>query len=251
MSDAINAVTFFEMDQQYINDEVYRYVELSFKKAYEDFGLVLTSKEIGFPEIRKHQIEIPAMDGVLDLTDRLADDVIYGNRQIKLTFDVIDKNLWQFKLNNLANYIHGKYIGIKFNKFDASFTYYGRGEINPFTSDKNIGKIEVNVDCEPFKINKNNETFYGRYGHSISLTYVVPSITSMTGWIMRPRKVVHSSFVSTVDGVLTLNNITYNVEANVEINIDIQIGSNPFTFEPASSVTNDYQLNFYVFVGYL
>ena len=52
------------------------------KNSYTDFGLILTSKEIGLPEPKTEIVEIAGANGVIDLTEALTDDIKYNQRQL-------------------------------------------------------------------------------------------------------------------------------------------------------------------------
>ena len=60
------------------------------KSAFYDWNIVLTKAEIPLPTPKTYTVDIKGADGVLDLTEALTGDVQYNNRQIKLTFEMMD-----------------------------------------------------------------------------------------------------------------------------------------------------------------
>ena len=118
--------------------------------SYSDFHLLLTGKEIGAPEVKRHTIDIEGADGELDYTDFFGEPK-YANVQHQFTFESIrprNEQLQQF--TDIKNKIHGKKGRIILDD-DPSFFYVGRCYVSKYTNEKNIGKISVDCDCEPYK----------------------------------------------------------------------------------------------------
>lgn len=63
--------------------------------TYNDWKLILTKVEKSFPEPKTETQEVPGMNGILDLTESLSDDIKYKNRIITLTFSVINRKRWE------------------------------------------------------------------------------------------------------------------------------------------------------------
>lgn len=118
--------------------------------SFRDLNLILTSKEIGAPEVKRQTIDIAGADGELDFTDFFGEPK-YMNVQHRFTFESIqprNEQLQQF--TNIKNAIHGKKGRIILDD-DPSFFYVGRCTVSKYTNEKNIGKITVECDCEPYK----------------------------------------------------------------------------------------------------
>ena len=116
----------------------------------KDLNLLLTGKEIGAPEIKRQTIDIAGSDGELDFTDFFGEPK-YANVQHQFTFESIrprNEQLSQF--TDIKNKIHGKKGRIILDD-DPSFFYAGRCSVSKYTNEKNIGKITVTCDCEPYK----------------------------------------------------------------------------------------------------
>lgn len=260
-SDLQNSVTFYELDQTSVNAEIQRYTRTGNKKTpYEDWSMVMTSKEIGFPEIRKQQVVIPGRDGVLDLTDSITGDVVYGNRKVSMSFDMIgDKNTWADTLGEIADFLHGKYVAFAFQTeqrfvrpggmyeyhgpfgFDTKF-YYGRGEINPFQTDKAVGKVVIDFDCDPFRCDDGE-----RY---ILTSGPVASSITIEGTEGVTRRLIHASAKSTsVHGWLEINNSENRVYLfpNREVAIDLPLTTNTLTFTPDSYVISGFENTVYIY----
>lgn len=125
--------------------------------SYDDFSLLLVSKEVGSPSVKVREIEIPGADGTLDLTDFFG-EAKYENVTHKFQFQTIVPQANFLSLfSTIKNAIHGKKQRIILDD-DPSFYYLGRCFVSAFTNEKNIGTISVECVCEPwkYKVNQTN-----------------------------------------------------------------------------------------------
>ena len=84
------------------------------KNSYDDFGLILTDKDIGFPEPKLEEVDVIGADGVIDLSEVLNDDIKYKTRKLQFTFTVLKGNkYWASTVADVANYLHGKKLRIQ------------------------------------------------------------------------------------------------------------------------------------------
>lgn len=118
-------------------------VTFGIKHSYEDFGLILSSKEIGLPTPKTESVSVIGRNGDLDLTDALGDDVKFENRKLSFTFSLLNgARDWTATLSNLSNYLHGKKMRIVMDA-DKTFYYWGRCTINKFKTDRTLAIITV------------------------------------------------------------------------------------------------------------
>ena len=151
----------------------------------KDLHLLLTGKEIGSPEIKRQTIDIAGADGELDFTDFFGEPK-YANVQHQFTFESIrNRNEQLSQFTDIKNKIHGKKGRIILDD-DPSFFYVGRCSVSKYTNEKNIGKITITCDCEPYKY-KMTKTVVTRAidgTETVSLTNgrkrAVPTITTTT-----------------------------------------------------------------------
>lgn len=118
--------------------------------SFRDLHLLMTGKEIGAPEVKRQTIDIEGADGELDYTDFFGEPK-YMNAQHRFEFESIqprNEQLQQF--TDIKNKIHGKKGRIILDD-DPSFFYVGRCFVSKYTNEKNIGRISVDCDCEPYK----------------------------------------------------------------------------------------------------
>lgn len=119
-------------------------------KSYTDLQLIRTAKSIGSPSVKKHTVKIEGADGVLDYTEYFG-DVKYDN--VKLSFDfetIVPQSQFLTLFSTIKNALHGRKMNISLDD-DPGYYYVGRVEVSDFTNNKNIGKIKITCDCEPYK----------------------------------------------------------------------------------------------------
>ena len=162
----------------------------------KDLKLLLTGKEIGAPEVKRQTIDIAGSDGELDFTDYFGEPK-YANVQHQFTFESIrPRNEQLSQYTDIKNKIHGK-KGRLILDDDPSFFYVGRCTVSKYTNEKNIGKITVTCDCEPYKYK----------AHETVVTHAVNGVEEIHLTNARKRAV-------------PLVTITTNTSLNIVFNVD-------------------------------
>lgn len=118
--------------------------------SYRDLNLVLKSKEIASPAVKVRKIEIEGADSALDYTDFFG-EAKYEDMKHKFEFSTIapqSEFLSQYSV--VKNAVHGKKERIILDD-DPLFYYMGRLHISPLTTEKGIGYVTIEADCEPYK----------------------------------------------------------------------------------------------------
>lgn len=118
--------------------------------SYRDFKLLLLPKEMGAPEVKKYELDIEGADGSLDLTDFFGEPK-YHNVRHKFDFStIVPQGEFLSLFSTIKNAIHGKKMRVILDD-DPLFYYVGRLSVSSFTNEKNVGKVSVEADCEPYK----------------------------------------------------------------------------------------------------
>lgn len=123
--------------------------------SYRDLKLLLSpDKEIGSPEVKEMKIDVEGADSALDYTDFFGEPK-YDDMTHKFPFTtIVPASEFLSLFSFIKNALHGKKMPIILDD-DPSFYYVGRVKVRPFTSDKNIGHVTIECDCEPYKYKKN------------------------------------------------------------------------------------------------
>lgn len=218
------------------------------KNSYDDFGLILTDKDIGFPEPKLEEVDVIGADGVIDLSEVLNDDIKYKTRKLQFTFTVLKGNkYWASTVADVANYLHGKKLRIQMD-FDPAYYYTGRCKINSFKTSKRLCTITIDAECEPYRldINGNGEkwlwdTFSFQNGF-IRVNAVIVN-GSLQVNLQNQRKIVSPTFTCSTAMTVTFDGVTYNLPKGKTqvLGIRLQYGTNYVTFKGNGTVKIEYQ----------
>lgn len=218
------------------------------KNSYDDFGLILTDKDIGFPEPKLEEVDVIGADGVIDLSEVLNDDIKYKTRKLQFTFIVLKGNkYWASTVADVANYLHGKKLRIQMD-FDPAYYYTGRCKINSFKTSKRLCTITIDAECEPYRldINGNGEkwlwdTFSFQNGFIRVNTVTVNGSLQVN--LQNQRKIVSPTFTCSTAMTVTFDGVTYNLPKGKTqvLGIRLQYGTNYVTFKGNGTVKIEYQ----------
>lgn len=223
-------------------------VTFGIKNSYDDFGLILTDKDIGFPEPKLEEVDVIGADGVIDLSEVLNDDIKYKTRKLQFTFTVLKGNkYWASTVADVANYLHGKKLRIQMD-FDPAYYYTGRCKINSFKTSKRLCTITIDAECEPYRldINVNGEkwlwdTFSFQNGFIRVNTVTVNGSLQVN--LQNQRKIVSPTFTCSTAMTVTFDGVTYNLPKGKTqvLGIRLQYGTNYVTFKGNGTVKIEYQ----------
>lgn len=107
--------------------------------------LLMNYARVSTPTAKVKEIEVPGMDGVLDITESLG-EVKYNNRQISFKFTARKLD----KIDALINELHGRKKKIILD-MDDTFYYRGRCSVADPIQNKNVWTVEMVAACEPYK----------------------------------------------------------------------------------------------------
>lgn len=107
--------------------------------------LVMNYARVSTPATKVKEIEVPGMDGVLDITDSLG-EMKCSPRQISFQFTTTNGS----RINELINSLHGKRKKIILDR-DEDFYYMGRLEVADPVVTGNLTSVEMTARCEPYK----------------------------------------------------------------------------------------------------
>lgn len=218
------------------------------KNSYDDFGLILTDKDIGFPEPKLEKVDVIGADGVIDLSEVLNDDIKYKTRKLQFTFTVLKGNkYWASTVADIANYLHGKKLRIQMD-FDPAYYYTGRCKINSFKTSKRLCTITVDAECEPYRldINGNGEKWLWdtfSFQNGFIRVNAVTVNGSLQVNLQNQRKIVSPTFTCSTAMTVTFDGVTYNLPKGKTqvLGIRLQYGTNYVTFKGNGTVKIEYQ----------
>lgn len=217
--------------------------------SYTDWHLRLKQIEIGLPEAYTEYVEVPGMNGYLDLTEAQYGGVTYGMRTLKFTFDARDCTYirWPELLSRIAKDLHGKEKRIILD-IDSGYYYSGRCSIDTQKTNEVLAEIGIECYCNPYKIDVTSsdepwkwDTFSFIDGIIRSTSDI--SINSTSGW----QEVILAGYaynetltiVSNAAMLLKYRNGTYSITAGENIMYDVQLyeGDNELYFQGQGTIT--------------
>lgn len=118
--------------------------------SFDDLKLILTGKEMGAPAVKSKKLDIEGADSSLDLTDFFGEPK-YEDVTHRFRFQtIVPHGEFMTLYSTIKNAIHGKKMRVILDD-DPLFYWVGRCYVSGFTNEKNVGTVEVECDCEPYK----------------------------------------------------------------------------------------------------
>ena len=201
------------------------------KSAYDEWNIVLTKTEIPLPTPKTSTVDIKGADGVLDLSEVLTGDILYNNRTIKLTFEMMDDTDYYNLISEISNYLHGQRITFNLSN-DEDYYYVGRATINQWECVKRKGTIVISVDAEPYK-------------YSFTETTMIVNVANQTKTItlQNSRKRVCPTLNVTGTITLTINGVDYELAEGKQqlVNVILVEGNNTIKISGNGTVVITYR----------
>lgn len=148
-----------------------------------DFDLILTSQKINTPALKTYNVDLPAGDGSIDLSEFFGGIKLH-NRILEFEFAYKSADI-PATVQAITNALHGSKLSIVTDD-DTDWYYVGRITVTDGARiSKTVGKVIITCDCEPFKYNLTQTVVSGVIA-SGSLTLncvnsrksVIPTITT-------------------------------------------------------------------------
>lgn len=217
-------IPYIKLQELNSEDEIY---------SNEKWGLILSSKDIPRATPKTNYIDIPGGDGSIDLTEATG-EVKYNDRTLTFVFTMLDSiKDREKKLEDIANYLSGKKFKIT-TWDDLDYYYIGRIQINEFKTNKSIGLLTLEANCEPYKYKRYKTTYIYEINGLKSILVpnerkrVIPLITTSSEMLITYQ----DNTYSLSKGTHQVLNIYFdrgiyelNVEGNGTLTIEFQEGS--------------------------
>ena len=132
---------------------MYHSITIGGKNTWDDWHLIPVSRPLVNPPTAKVMfVDIPGMDGGLDLTTSITGKTMYGDRTGSWSFFVEnDFKPWSNLYSEIMAYLHGKrYKAIL--EDDPGFYYEGRFSVNEWRSDASRSMITISYELSPYKM---------------------------------------------------------------------------------------------------
>lgn len=201
------------------------------KHTAYDFGLRMLTFNISSPDPVVNEIEIPGMDGNLDLSETLTGEVVYKKRTLTAEFlmEEQDETQLQNRMDNIRNYLHGITHTIC-PDMDSIYEYRGRVTVT-FTPMGVYQSVTITANVSPYKM-KRMETV-------VSQAITDEGVVSC----YNERKSVVPTITTDAEFILKFNDISKAVPAGETLVPDIKFvqGENIVTCIGTGNITFTYR----------
>ena len=198
--------------------------------SWDDFSLILNSKKIESPAPKTSTVEIPGADGVLDISEYFG-EVKYKNRKLSFDFStIVPQSDFLNLFSEIQNTLHGQKVRVILDD-DPDFYYVARISVSEWKANKNIGKITIDCDCEPYK-------------YKLYKTVINRAVSGSTTLALQNlRKRVNPTFTTDAEIQISFENSTYTIGAGTFIVPEIALvaGNNTLTLTGTANVVIEYQ----------
>jgi len=119
----------------------------------DDWGLAIgNTNYISEPEQETNYIEVPAMNGFIDLSETLTGRPTFKNRSISIELGGKRESMaWDTVISDFRNKIHGRLVHIIFDN-DPSYYWQGRAYVNSFDRMRRLGTFALEIpQADPYK----------------------------------------------------------------------------------------------------
>lgn len=213
------------------------------KNSWTDWHLVPSSRPVfAPPKLKTNYVDIPGMNGSLDLSEAVSGRPVYDNRQGSLDFYVDvqykDKSSWIELYSDIMAYLHGRRLEAYLDD-EPYYRYVGRFEVDSWKSGDGEA-ITINYDVYPYKMEPSwsNENWLwdpfdfenGVIRNFKSLTVdgsLTVSIPKTQDW-QAPTITVDSTDNSGMD--VKYNGKTYHLNEGVNRNPNLMVKDSDATF---------------------
>ena len=166
-------------------------VKFGNKHSFYDLGLLLTRyPEISPPAPKTRLVDVPGMDGALDMTKILTGYTQYNRRTMQLEFTIMAPRLaWPDVHSDVMDALHGLETTIILDD-DPDFCYTGTLAMQAYDPGKVTSGVVIMADLSPYKtrtvMTKRSFTVSGSLTATITSMRMptVPTITASTAMTM-------------------------------------------------------------------
>lgn len=106
---------------------------------------IMNYARVGIPEPKVKEIEVPGMNGVLDMSESLG-EIKYSSRLIDFRFTSLNRK----KTEQLLEDVHGMKKKIILDR-DTAYFYTGRCKVTSISQNGNMEVIDIQAKCSPYK----------------------------------------------------------------------------------------------------
>lgn len=214
--------------------KLYHSITIGNKNTWDDWHIVPTSRpKVNVPPVKTSYVDIPAGDGVLDLSTSLTDRITFGNRQGSWEFLVINGyGEWQERYSELLSYLHGRSYKVILDD-DPQYYYEGRMAVNEWRSEAHWSTVVFDYNFGPYKfpIDTTIDWMWDRFDFTtmyMTGSYEIPVNSQITLTVYGHSASFVPVITASEDGMsMYYKGKTFTFKKGVNINEDISFNNGP------------------------
>ena len=207
-------------------------VTIGDKHSYHDMKLILTAyPEISPPKEKTKLVEVPGLDGALDLSRVHTGYMQYHRRSMWLEFAILaPRARWPQIHSDIMDALHGEEMTIILDD-DPEYGYTGRLSVDAFDPQKVTSGVTITADIEPYKKRLKNT----------AKSYTVSG--SLTANIVTERMPTVPTITSSAAMTMTHGGKFYSLKAgaNTFPDVILRAGKNTLTFSGKGTISLEYR----------
>lgn len=155
----------FSIDEPYYplyfdaDNRLYRllYSGTSVRNTWVDWHLIpLQRPSIAPPDKKTKTIDVPGMNGDLDVSESLTGYPVFTNRKGSIDYMIeTGHEEWSDIYANMVSFLHGRKLYMAFED-DPGYYYYGTFTVGNYDSQKDNSNITISYDLEPYRMEYRN-----------------------------------------------------------------------------------------------
>ncbi len=137
--------------QDYRNHSVY----FDNFNSWDEWHMIPTARpSIVTPAMVENTVDVPGMNGSLDLSEALTGYPLYENRSGSITFMFLNGfGNWVERKDSIMSKLHGKYMKLTLSD-DPNYYYEGRITCGDWSTNKDMSSIDINYNVKPYAIHR-------------------------------------------------------------------------------------------------
>lgn len=201
--------------------------------SFHDLGLWLKKyPEITPPAPKIKAVDVPGMDGALDLSKVLTGHMTYNRRTITMEFTILAPRAeWPEKHSSIMDALHGMEMDVILDD-DPEYCYTGTLTVSGYDPQKVTSAVTITADVEPYKtrIEPTRRSF------AVS--------GSLKAYVVTMRKPVCPLITASAAMKMAFGGASYSLKAGESVLDDVILrgdAANTFTFTGDGTVTLEYR----------
>lgn len=161
-------------------------VNINGVNVYQKYGMILSSKSIQPAKAKTVSIDIPGMDGKLDITDSMG-IVRYSNRNLSFNFALIGNQIKTYALyEKIANEFDGARVNVILSESPA---YYYEGRITEMSYEQGKGYAYITMEMDALPYAKTVQIFKKTSSGTSTITAEGSRMPTVPEWLIEDGEV--------------------------------------------------------------